>query len=257
MIIQILGLGVLGTAQAFLCQKLGHEVFGFDKRQLRLHPYCQLLDKLERNVDLTFICTPEGKVPKVIKQLISIGTEGLIAVRSTLPVGQTRKIRRKIHVCHNPEFLREKHALYDVMNPSRIVIGECCREHGDVLENFYKPLNRPIYRVDPTTSELVKLVSNALRSVNISFWNELALLCEKVDANVQKVAEVANPAKVLGDWEGGKWGTKFFCEPYDGKCLPKDTQHLIEAFHQANLNPEILEATEHFNNWLKKKVRKG
>jgi UDPglucose 6-dehydrogenase len=155
--------------------------------------------------------------------------------------------KHRIHICHNPEFLREKYAFEDVLNPSRIVIGECCHKHGLLLEEIYKTLNKPIYRTNTQTSELIKLVSNSLRAVNISFWNELWLLCQKVNADINVLAEAADPGKVLSEWEGGCWGTRFFGKPYGGKCLPKDVKHLITAFILNGLNPAVLEATEEIN----------
>lgn len=241
----MVGFGVVGKAQAYLLRRLGHEVFVYD-------PYVLPDSRLERLVDLTFICTPEASVEEALKTLISEEVQGLYVIKSTTPVGTTEGLMRKygVHICHNPEFLREAFAFEDVMNPSRVVIGECCSEHGNILAELYGKLGKTIYRTDPTTSEVVKLVSNSLRAVNISFWNELATLCERVGADIRVVAEAADPSKVLGEWEGGKWGTRFFKKPYGGKCLPKDIKILIRAFRLCNLNPKILEASEEINELI-------
>lgn len=244
--VQVIGFGVVGKAQAYLVEKLGHQTFVYD-------PYVLPGSKIEREVDLSFICTPEGEVEGVIQSLVAGGVRGLYVIKSTVPLGTTKSLMEKygIHICHNPEFLRESHALEDVMNPSRIVIGECCAEHGDRLADLYAPLNKPTFRTDSTTSELIKLVSNSLRAVSISFWNELYMLCQRAGADIETVAKVADPAKVLGEWEGGGWGTKFFGRPYGGKCLPKDIKHLIGAFEAMGLNPKILEAAEEVNEMCK------
>ncbi|MEM1589928.1 MAG: hypothetical protein QW175_05875 [Candidatus Bathyarchaeia archaeon] len=243
--IQIVGYGTVGSAQAYLMQKLGHETFIYD-------PY-KGYSKIQKDADITFICTPENNVEEAIQTLISEKVQGLYAIKSTVPVGTTQNLIEKydVHICHNPEFLREKYAYEDVITPSRIVIGQCCAQHGNCLDQLYRILNKPIYRVNPTTSELIKLVSNALRAVSISFWNELYLLCQKVQADIKVIAEAADPAKVLGEWEGGKWGTRFFGKPYGGKCLPKDMKHLIDAFIHVDLNPAILEAVEKVNRSIK------
>lgn len=243
--VQIVGFGVVGSAQAFLMQKLGHETFIYD-------PY-KGKPQIQKDVDITFICTPEQNVEEALITLIQKRVNGLYVIKSTVPVGTTKTLMKKhnVHICHNPEFLREKYAFEDVLNPSRIVIGECCLQHGDFLQNLYKPLNKPIYRTDSTTSELIKLVSNSLRAINISFWNELAILCQKVGADINMLAKAADPGKVLGEWEGGKWGTKFFGKPYGGKCLPKDIKHLIATFKMVGLNPAILEATEEVNEYVR------
>jgi len=243
--IQVAGFGVVGSAQAYLVSRLGHRAFIYD-------PY-KGYGRLVRDVDVTFICTPEDCVEDVVRTLVAEGVRGLYVIRSTVPVGTTQRLIGEygVHICHNPEFLRESHSFEDALHPSRVVIGECCREDGDLLERLYAPLNRPVYRTNPQTSELIKLVSNSLRAVNISFWNELYLLCQRVGADIGVVAEAADPAKVLGEWEGGKWGTKFFGKPYGGKCLPKDIRHLINAFTQNGLNPAILEAAEQVNATMK------
>lgn len=203
------------------------------------------------NADVMFICVMEDDVKRAVKEALDRGFRGLIAVKSTVPVGTTRRLMDETgrHICHNPEFLREKHAFQDVLNPGRIVIGECCKEHGDILEEIYGPFRQttPIFRTDPTTSELIKLVTNSLRAINISFWNELYDLCVRCGADIKMIAEAADPGKVLGVWEGGRFGTRFFGVPYGGKCLPKDLRHLINAFRQHGLNPMVLEAAAAVN----------
>lgn len=246
MIIQVVGCGVVGSAQAFLMKKIGHIVHTYDppKGMLDLNP----------SADIAFICVMEDVVEQSIQEIVEKGFRGLLVIKSTVPVGTTRRLMEKFrrHICHNPEFLREKYAFQDVLNPGRIVIGECCREHGNLLEEAYEPFKQstPFYRTDPTTSELIKLVTNSLRAINISFWNELYELCQRCGADINMVAEAADPGKVLGVWEGGRFGTRFFGVPYGGKCLPKDLRHLIEAFRQFGLNPVILEAAAAVNRKL-------
>ena len=185
--IQIVGLGAVGTAQAFLAKELGHNVVGYDP-QYDSHPHCKVNDSLVGNVDITFLCAPESEAPRIIENLVKIDHGGLIVIKSTVPVGTTKEMAKKlnIHICHNPEFLREKTAIEDVMNPSRVVIGECCPEHGNILRKFYEPLNKYTYTTDSTTSEVIKLVSNSFRAVTITFWNEIAILCSKKGIDVRR-----------------------------------------------------------------------
>lgn len=249
--IQIIGLGIVGTAQAYLVRRLGHEVVGYDPK-LDNHPYCKTCKCITTDSDMTFICTPESEIETVVKFLVDIKYKGLIVIKSTVPVGTTIRLSGElnVHICHNPEFLREKYSIEDVINPSRIVIGECCKTHGDILRDFYTSLERDIHTTDPTASEIAKLVSNSFRAVVITFWNEVAILCQEEDTDIRKVSEICNPSKLIGEWEGGNWGTKYFLDPYDGKCLPKDIRHLISALHVVGQNPKILEACEDFNNKL-------
>lgn len=248
--IQIIGLGIVGTAQAYLSRKLGHEVIGYDIA-LSEHPHCKVTEIQE--ADITFICTPEGVVEDVVKKMQN--KKSLVVIKSTVPIGATKILAEKydMHLCHNPEFLREKYLLEDVMNPSRVVIGKCCEEHGNILQRFYEPLEKEIFVTDTITSETVKLVSNSFRALTISFWNEMALLCDKINVKVEDVATMAEPSKVLGEYEGGKWGIRHFLQPYGGKCLPKDMRQLIGVFKSQGLNPGILVESENFNKGIKRK----
>jgi UDP-glucose 6-dehydrogenase len=85
----------------------------------------------------------------------------------------------------------------------------------------------------------------------ISFWNYVYLLSQQVNADIGIIAKAVDPGKVIGEWEGGKWGTRFFGKPYDGKCLPKDIKHLINASHEYGINAVLLEAAEEINELFK------
>ena len=237
----MVGFGVVGKAQAYLLRRLGHEVFVYD-------PYVLPDSKLERCVDLTFICTPEASVEEALKTLISEKVQGLYVIKSTTPVGTTEGLMRKygVHICHNPEFLRQKHAYEDVMNPDRVVIGKCCDMHGEFLRKFYAPLGKPIFVTSPTVSELAKLVSNAYLSMLITFWNEIYLLAQRLGIDVRELSEL-----VCSDKRMSRYGTLKFGEPFGGRCLPKDLDHLIMVFRQCGLNPLLFDAVEAFNNRLK------
>lgn len=237
----VVGFGVVGKAQAYLLQHLGHEVFVYD-------PYVLPESKLQRDVDLTFICTPETTVEEAIQTLIHEEVQGLYAVKSTTPIGTTERLMEKygVHICHNPEFLRQKHAYEDVMNPDRIVIGKCCDEHGEILRKLYAPLGKPIFVTNPTVSETVKLVSNAYLSMLITFWNEIYLLTQRLKIDIREVSEL-----VCSDRRISKYGAMKFGEPFGGRCLPKDLNHLIITFRQYGLNPLLFDAVETFNNKLK------
>lgn len=143
---QIIGLGIVGTAQAYLFQQLNiRDVVGYDIK-INNHSYCKTNNCIIGDVDITFICTPEDVVEDVIRSLVEIDHKGIIVIRSTVPIGTIKYLSEKfdVHICHNPEFLKEEAYLDDIMNPNMIVIGECCQKHGDMLEELYKPINKPI-----------------------------------------------------------------------------------------------------------------
>jgi UDPglucose 6-dehydrogenase len=236
----VVGFGVVGKAQAYLLRRLGHEVFVYD-------PYVLPDSRLERLVDLTFICTPEASVEEALKTLISEEVQGLYVIKSTTPVGTTERLMRKygVHICHNPEFLRQKHAYEDVINPDRVIIGQCCKKHGQVLVGLYSPLNKPIFVTTPILSELAKLAANAYLSTLITFWNEMYELTVKLNVDIRELAEL-----VCSDHRISRYGTAKFGEPFGGKCLPKDLDYLINSFKQCNSNPILFEAVKIFNNKL-------
>lgn len=246
--IQIIGLGTVGTAQAYLLKKLNHEIYGYDVKHSP-NPYCKIVTTPKPDVDITFICVPETQVEHVIFRLIKEEVQGLYVVKSSTPPGTTRSLAEKyqVHICHNPEFLREKHAFYDVENPSRIIIGQCCEEHGHLLKRLYEPLNKPIYITDPTTSELVKLTTNALRAVSITFWNAIYEVATALDLDIREVVKLVNPVRTIGEWEGGEWGTRFFGKRYGGKCLPKDVDQLITTFRRIGIDPILFQAIQEYN----------
>jgi len=244
--VQVVGYGVVGRAQDFLMRRLGHEVRIYD-------PFMLPGSRLVKDVDVTFICTPEGAVEEVVKELLTSGVQGLYVIKSTVPVGTTEGLMVKygVHICHNPEFLREAHAFEDVLKPDRIVVGQCCRFHGELLVKLYAPLGRPIYVTAPRASELAKLVANAHLTTLITFWNEVAELAEKLGVDVREVAEM-----VTADHRISRYGTAKFLEPFGGRCLPKDLEHLIECYHKVGLNPVLFEAVKRYNEDLKRRLRR-
>ena len=237
--ITIIGKGVVGTATGEGFRRLGHIITYYDKG-----------DEPKLG-EVTFICTPEDIVEEVIKKLdesrewVDPPNEVLV-VRSTVP---PRTCDRFNHVSHNPEFLREGVADYEFMNPTRIIVGECCVTCGDILEELYRPFNVPIIRVDPTTSELIKLASNAYLATQISFWNQIALIAEKLNVN----SHVVGKACAL-DPRISSYGASMHGSAYGGKCLPKDLAQLKLVALKLGVDPCMLDAVEEMNEYLK--VRK-
>jgi UDPglucose 6-dehydrogenase len=241
--INVIGYGTVGKAQTFLLQRLKHEVFIFD-------PYLFPAVKCpEKNVDLTFVCTPEHAVDEVLQNLIREHVEGLYVIKSTTTVGITEELMKKygVNIAHNPEFLREQYANEDIANPDRIIIGQCCKEHAEKLVSLYAPMNKPIFVTNPTTSEAAKLLSNSYLAMLITFWNEANELAEKLGLNIHEVAKL-----VRADSRMSAYGTSKFGQPFGGKCLPSNLDQLINTFHSERLNPLLFEAVKKYNLRLQK-----
>jgi GDP-mannose 6-dehydrogenase len=241
--IQIVGVGVVGTAQAYLASRFGHEVVGFDRSKTK-SDYARMVKELERDVDLTFVCVPEAAAGTMVGELADKGVKGLYVIKSTVPPSTTQTLmdRHGIHICHNPEFLKEKDSLEDVMSPSCIVIGQCCEEHGNMLKEFYSPFKCAKVVSNPTCTELVKLTINSYLATLIAFWNEIDKVAGVLHVETRDVADIAklNPRV-------SAYGTDFFGVPFGGKCLPKDLEQVIQLCHQSGVDSLMLEAVRDFN----------
>ena len=159
----------------------------------------------------------------------------VIVTKSTVPVGTGDEVERimreenpqaDIEVVSNPEFLREGAAISDFKRPDRVVIGTVEPRAIEVMKDVYRPLSlneAPLMFCERRTSELIKYAGNAFLAMKITFINEIADLCERVGADVQKVAKGIGLDKRIGD--------KFLhAGPgYGGSCFPKDTLALAKT----------------------------
>src|SRR3954464_9391115 len=199
------------------------------------------------HADLTFVFQAVRELAKVIAP----GT--VVVTKSTVPVGTGDEIERilreegvtDVSVASNPEFLREGAAIADFKHPDRIVVGAEEQHAQDVLKEIYRPLflNRaPILFTARRTAELTKYAANAFLAVKISFINEIADLCEAVDADVQDVAR--------GIGLDNRIGPKFLhAGPgYGGSCFPKDTLALLKTADAVGVDQRIVRTTVEVND---------
>jgi UDPglucose 6-dehydrogenase len=244
--IQIIGVGVVGSSQAYLASHLGNEVVGVDRSKTSFE-YARIVREPEQDADITFITTPEAAVEEVIANLVKKQVKGILVIKSTVSPTTTRTLmdRHGIHICHNPEFLREKTSFEDILRPNVVIIGQCCPAHGEVLRQFYKPLGAPIAITEPTVSETAKVTINSYLATLIAFWNEINGVAAALGINT---AEVAGLAKL--NPRVGAYGTEFFGSPFGGKCLPKDLEQVIQTARKFKANPQMLEAIRDYNRTL-------
>jgi UDPglucose 6-dehydrogenase len=199
------------------------------------------------HADLTFVFEAVRELAKVMKP----GT--VVVTKSTVPVGTGDKIQAILKeegvtdfsVASNPEFLREGAAIADFKHPDRIVVGAEDERAQEVLREIYRPLflNRaPILITGRRTAELTKYAANAFLAVKISFINEIADLCEAVDADVQDVAR--------GIGLDNRIGPKFLhAGPgYGGSCFPKDTLALLQTAEAVGVEQRIVGTTVAVND---------
>jgi UDPglucose 6-dehydrogenase len=205
------------------------------------------------HADLTFVFDAVREVAKAIRP------GAVVVTKSTVPVGTGDRIEQilreegvdNVSVASNPEFLREGAAIADFKHPDRIVVGAEDSQAQDVLREIYRPLflNRaPILITARRTAELTKYAANAFLAVKISFINEIADLCEAVDADVQDVAR--------GIGLDNRIGPKFLhAGPgYGGSCFPKDTLALLQTAEAAGVDQRIVRTTVEVNDQRKEQM---
>ena len=197
----------------------------------------------------------------VLSAARSIGTamkDYLVIVdKSTVPVGTARKVHAAISevtdlpfdVVSNPEFLKEGAAIDDFLRPDRVVIGSDTERAADVMNELYDPFVRngnPIIHMDVESAEVTKYAANAMLATRISFMNEIANICSRVGANVQKVRK--------GIGSDSRIGSKFLFAGlgYGGSCFPKDVKAIVKTADDYGYDFEILKAVESVNEKQKK-----
>lgn len=176
----------------------------------------------------------------------------VVVIKSTVPVGTADRVREAVgrharfefDVVSNPEFLKEGAALDDFMKPDRIVVGLQTDRAREVMGHLYASLvrtGRPILFMDNRSAELTKYASNAMLATKISFMNELARLCEKLDADVELVRR--------GVGSDTRIGPRFLFAGagYGGSCFPKDVKALIDTARHAGMDLRIANAVEDVN----------
>jgi len=184
----------------------------------------------------------------------------VVITKSTVPIGTGRMIenifaetehKHPAAVVSNPEFLREGSAIEDFMRPDRVVIGASDEEAIALMKEIYSPLHRleiPFVITSVESAELIKYASNALLATKISFINEIAVLCEKLDGDVQDVAR--------GVGLDSRIGAKFLqAGPgYGGSCFPKDTSALADISRRSGYRFKIVEAVMEVNRFVKERM---
>ena len=242
-----------------------------------LHFSTKLSNHLEK-CDIAFIAvgTPMGEdgsadLKYVIQVASEIGrcmTHPLIVVdKSTVPVGTADKVKKAIQdeldkrkvsiafeVVSNPEFLKEGDAINDFMKPDRVVIGSNNEEATEKMRALYAPFFRSsmdrLITMDVRSAEMTKYVANAMLATKISFMNEIANICELVDADVNKVR--------IGIGSDSRIGYSFIYpgSGYGGSCFPKDVKALKKTAEEHGYKAELIKSVEDVNDRQKLVIAK-
>ncbi|MGG1573354.1 UDP-glucose dehydrogenase family protein [Fictibacillus sp. NRS-1165] len=188
----------------------------------------------------------------------------IIVIKSTVPAGTSKQVKQWIEktkkdpvpfdVLSNPEFLREGSALKDALYPDRIIVGSENEQATSTLQELYMGIDSPFIVTTPSAAELIKYTANSFLATKISFINEIAKLCDKLDINVQDVAKGVGLDSRIGP---------LFLEAgigYGGSCFPKDVLALIDTAKKNGTDLSILEKVHDINenqpDYFIKKVKK-
>ena len=274
--IAVLGLGHVGSVAAACLAEAGHQVLGIDMDVGRVRSiqtgqanfFEPGLDRLLQTVldsrALTVKALDEVENPDAQVAVIAVGTpplasggadlsavrsalgwlaerfprRPLVMMKSTLPPGAGQNLARQFGVRYvaNPEFLRQGQALHDWRRPDRIVIGGECQRDIQLAKKLYVDVEAPFLVTDLSTAEMIKYAGNAFLSTKVSFINEIANLCDHVEADIDDV--------VAGLGMDPRIGPSFLRAGigYGGSCFPQDVRALEYASATNGYSCDLLKA---------------
>ncbi len=187
------------------------------------------------SADLSYVLSATGDLKEILAPNSCLITKSTVPVKSWKLIEDTLN-RDDVHIVSNPEFLREGTAVSDFFNPDRIVVG--CKNLSKAKEvaDLYSLPNVETLITDNTTAELIKYASNSFLALKLSYVNDIAALCERVDADALEVLRGMGLDKRIGErftTPGPGWG---------GSCFPKDVRALMMTSEAASIPMPLLSA---------------
>ena len=196
------------------------------------------------SADISAVLAVAGEIAQIMPDY------RIVVSKSTVPVGTHKKVaevmkaktNKPFDYVSNPEFLKEGSAVEDFMSPDRIIIGTAKESARETMKQLYGPFMRKGNRIifmDPTSAEMTKYAANVMLATRISFMNEVAGLCEKMDADVESVRQ--------GIGSDSRIGRAFLFPGYGGSCFPKDIRALIHTGEQQKMEMKMAKAAQKAN----------
>ncbi len=209
--------------------------------------------------DLSFVEAVAREVSRNLRRYTVVVEKSTVPVETGEKIRQTMRLygagRGEFDVASNPEFLREGTAVQDFLKPDRIVIGVESKRAETLLRELYAPLKAPLLVTDIKSAELIKHSCNSFLALKISFINAVANICERVGADVTKVAEgMGHDVRIGRDFLKAGVG-------FGGSCFPKDLNAFVKMAERAGYNFELLKAVQKINGqqrlWVLDRLKKA
>ncbi|MBL7036632.1 UDP-glucose/GDP-mannose dehydrogenase family protein [Candidatus Microgenomates bacterium] len=264
--IGIIGWGFVGEATGTgFSKSKKNNVFWFDKFKKSPDTFDEVVEKSE----FIFVCVPTPMhrdysgmdmsiVEGVVEQIASMirGTKKILIIKSTALPGTTDKFAKKypnVNFVMNPEFLTQKNAKADFLNPARTVIGAKNKSVVDRIKKLYKtilPKDHEYHITDTTSAEVIKYMSNIMLASKILLANEFYFLSKKVGADYNKVRRAVEADPRVGPFlKVPGWDGDF---GFGGACFPKDTLGILSFAKKQKIDMSALEAIWKKNLKLRK-----